>query len=167
MWTDCQRIIIFIHLLLYYSFQSLPDHLHPNLLAHQLLAPQYLAPWFLAPQRSLPNLSLPLITSYSINHLISPTRYLVFCCTTCSMIAWFLFLWFSNSPLAITNWKIPYWSSITLVFCCWLFIDVYLWTHIYYSHWPGPWSADIVTGILLSNIPLIFEKILALPLHNW
>ena len=26
------------------------------------------------------------------------------------------------------------------------------------SHWPGPWSSSVVTGLLFSNILLIFEK---------
>ena len=34
------------------------------------------------------------------------------------------------------------------------------------SHLPVSWSADGITGIMLSNIPLIFEKILALTLRN-
>ena len=52
---------IIIHLLLYYLFQSLLNHLQPNSLALRLLSTQYLAPQFLSPQLSIPNCSLPLI----------------------------------------------------------------------------------------------------------
>ena len=45
-----------------------------------------------------------------------------------------------------------------MVFCCWLLIDSHRWPHIYISHWSSPWSSVVVTGILLPNIPLIFEK---------
>ena len=47
--TECQIKSIIIHFLLYYFFQSLPNHLRPNLLACQSLAPQYVAPRLLAP----------------------------------------------------------------------------------------------------------------------
>ena len=41
----------------------------------------------------------PLITRSLIARLLPPTQYLVFCCPTCSLIAWSLFLWFSkNNP---------------------------------------------------------------------
>ena len=38
--TECQRKIIIIHFLLYSLFRSIPDHSHPNFLAHISLAPQ-------------------------------------------------------------------------------------------------------------------------------
>ena len=47
---------------------------------------------------------------------------------------------------------------MTLVFCCWLFMDSHRWPHIYCSHWPKPWSTSVVTGCLISNVPLTFES---------
>ena len=57
-----------------------------------------------------------------------------------------------------TKWITPNWSSITLLFFCWLSIDSHCWPQIYISHQPGAWSTSVVTGLLLSNLPLIFEK---------
>ena len=60
--------------------------------------------------------------------------------------------------LALPNLYTPDQSSITLVFCCWLSVDSHRWHQIYRSHRPGPWFAAVVTGILISNLPLIFEN---------
>ena len=97
--TDFQRKCLLIHFLLYYFFQSLPDHLRPNFLARRSLAPQSLSPWLLAPQRSLLDHSFPLITLSPIACFLPPTGYLFFWCPNWSLIAWSLFLWFSkNNP---------------------------------------------------------------------
>ena len=59
--------------------------------------------------------------------------------------------------LAIPNIYTPDQSSITLVFCCWLLIYLYHLPQIYCSHQPGPWSADVATDLLLSNLLLNLE----------
>ena len=46
-----------------------------------------------------------------------------------------------------------------MVFYCWLLIDSHHWPNIYCSHWPGTWSSAVVTGLLLSNNPLVFENV--------
>ena len=72
-----------------------------------------------------------------------------------------IFLWFSKISLALAphNWQFPDQSSITLVFCYWLSIDSHCWTQIARSHRPDPWYFSVVTGLLLSNLHLILEKI--------
>ena len=69
-----------------FFFQSIPDDLRPNFLAHRSLAPQLLAPRSLAPEQSLPDHSLPPIARYLITCLLTPTGSLVFCCPSCSLI---------------------------------------------------------------------------------
>ena len=95
--TECQIKRIIIQFLLYF-FKSLPHYLRRNLLAPWSLSPwslatQVLASWLLAlwsfsPQRSLPDRSLLPITHSLIACLIPPTWYLVFWCSTCSLISW-------------------------------------------------------------------------------
>ena len=64
--------------------------------------------------------------------------------------------------LALHNWYSPDWFSMTLVFCCFLLIDSHCWSHIYCSHCPVPWSYAVISGLLISNIPLVFENLLCI-----
>ena len=48
---------------------------------------------------------------------------------------------------------------MTLVFCCWLLIDSHHWPQTNLSRWSIPWTTSVVTGCLISNIPLIFENL--------
>ena len=150
-----------------FLFQSLPDHLHPNFLSPWSLSPQSLAPWLLAPQRSLPYCYFLPITCSLIAQLIRFTRSLVFCCPTCSLIAWLLFLLSSknslHSPIYIPliNPQSP-WSSA---------VDCLL-IHIADTRYIAP--TDLVPGLLLSSLVFWyqifhwFSKILLpLALHTW
>ena len=94
--------------------------------------------------------------------LLSPTDPALGMLLLSLVFCYKIFLWLLKLCLAVAfhNWYTPDKSSTTLVFCGWLLIVSHLWPHIYFFHWPGRWSTDVVTGLLLSNIPLIFEQFL-------
>ena len=66
---------------------SLTNHSLPNPLLPNLLLPNAHSPIAIPPP----------ITCSPIAFLLPPTRYLVFCCTIFSLIAWSLSLWFSKT----------------------------------------------------------------------
>ena len=120
---EYQRKSILIHILLYSLFQSLPNHLRTNFLAHRSLTPQSLAPWLFSPQHSLPDCSLPPITFSPMACFLPPTWSLVFLCPTCYLITWSIFLWFSKnsfySPQLIYPWSILNHPCLILLICDW------------------------------------------------
>ena len=165
--TECQRKIILINFLLYSLFQSLPDHLRPNFLAHRSLAPQSIVPQLLAPQRSLPYSSFPLIILSPIASLIPSAWSIVFYCPIGSPIAWLIFLLSSKHSLhfpidrPLINPQSSFSSAVDFQLIC-----------ITDSRYIA--STDPVPGLLL--LSLIFchqiflwfsKKVLALTIHNW
>ena len=102
-----------------------------------------------------------------IKWLFPPTRYLVLLCPTCSLIAQFLppTLFWSN---LLPNCSLHSTHPVPSILMFQISLPDCSLPTIYRSQTPTQSLIFcFVPGLLISNLPLIFEKILAFALPNW
>ena len=91
---------------------------------------------------------------------ISPTN-LVPGLLLSSLVFWYqIFFWFSKHSFHLRS-KIDrplINSQLPWLFSCLFSVGFHCWPQIYRSYQSGPWSFSVITGLLLSNNPLILER---------